>query len=255
MNSAVALPTRQRPAWHALLLGLCLQAAQAAASSAAPAWSTALASRLPPEVHTEQVAERLDMNGIPMHVQVWHAPWSVAELSQWLQAQDRSLQAVQNGGQRMLQRWHQGHFTTISMAPVPGPRGTAYSRAVVATLDWSAGFDSARRGPAQQREWQHRLLPGSKIRQLMRSWDRGQETVWLLADSPLPVAQNWEHLRTQITGMGLQPDLPPSGPAAPAGAGSHFFSAPRQSLLLSLQPQAAGQTLVLIQHSHTEKPP
>ena len=237
------------PCHGAVLLSLLI-GPTAAASSGWPADVAALQARLPSDIRIEPVAQRMEFNGTPMHVQIWHAPWPANRLAHWLQSGGPAWQRLDRPQGPLLQRWQAGQLTAIAIETIQRPHAPPHSRAVVAALDWSAQRSAGMPYSAVRHEWQQRLPPGSVLRQLIRSWDHGQETVWLLADNPWSASHNRTHLLEQLQRIGLRPE-PSTVPTAATAKGSAIFlsGANGQTLSLSLQAAPTGPTVVLIQHT------
>lgn len=242
-------PGARTPRHGAWLLSLLI-GPTAAGSSGWPADVAALQDRLPSDIRIEPVAQRLEFNGTPMRLQIWHAPWPATRLAQWLQSGVPAWQRLDRPQGPLLQRWQAGQLTSIAIETIQRPHAPPHSRAVVTALDWSTPHSAGTPYGAVQHEWQQRLPPGSVLRQLIRSWDHGQETVWLLADNPWSASHNRAHLLAQLQRIGLRPDPSTAPTAAAAGGQTTFMSgATGQTLSLSLQAAPTGSTVVLIQHT------
>lgn len=212
------------------------------------AWAVLDRSQLPAQVQVEWADNRMEWNGLPMQVQVLHARWPVQQLQAWLQKQLPHLQPVLGSGTAQWQTWSQGRLTTISLNPSLQHRQA--SRAVLAAVDWSGQHRPAHAYQQLVREWAPRLPQGSRIRQLLRSWDGSQETVWLLADHPLPATEQWPALAAAWTRMGFSIEPGHAAPPAPhLHLGPVFLQAGTQRLVISLVQQPGQATVMLIQHT------
>ena len=232
---------------------LCVTCGLSCQSTVSVAWPL-LPPQLPPQVQVEWSNSQMEWNGQPMQVQLLSSPWSLPQLQHWLQQQAPQLQPLANQRHSHWQAWEQGRLTTASFAA--NPEGQAGSRAMLAMVDWNRSAEGAASYQQLLRDWSSRLPSGSRVRQLLRSHERGLDTVWLLAEHNAPAHPQWAALSSVWKSMGFAVDdrnasgtehLPTTAPL--------FLQAGEQRLVISQVPQGHQGTVLLIQHtrpaSHT----